>query len=147
MLTNTQFKDIIVQNLNEDRIFAIQAFITRLVERKVFGDGIERYRIKDKITGTMVTSLDDFITKLDADSLRPDYFYYSDKMGGDRIHPTAVNLSNFEVHLDEHSFEDAVYFSMFGKGNKNILILINYLSDADTSLPLKIFEIRLIKQS
>ena len=147
MLTNTQFKDIIVQNLNEDRIFAIQAFITRLVERKVFGDGIERYRIKDKITGTMVTSLDDFITKLDADSLRPDYFYYSDKMGGDRIHPTAVNLSNFEVSLDEHSSEDAVYFSMFGKGNKNILILINYLSDADTSLPLKIFEIRLIKQS
>lgn len=147
MLTNAQFKDVIAQNLTDDRIFSIQAFITRLIERKVYGDGIERYRIKDKVTNTLVTSLDDFIAKLDANSMRPDYYYYADKMEGDRVHPTAINLSNFEVHLDEHSPEDGIYFSMFGKGSKNILILVNYLSDADPVLPLKIFEIRLLKQA
>ena len=146
MLTNSQIKDIITQNLNDGRIFSIQAFITRLLERKVYGDGIEQYRVKDKVTNTMVTSLSDFIAKLDANSLRPDYYYYADKMEGDRVHPTAVNLSNFEVTLDEHAPEDSIYFSMFGKGSKNILILMNYLSDADSVLPMKIFEIRLLKQ-
>ena len=144
MMTNSQVKDVIVQNLGDDRIFSIQAFIARLVERKVYGDGIERYRIKDKVTNTEVTSLDDFIAKLDINSLRPDYFYYADKMGGDRVHPTVINLSNFVVTLDEHSQEDNIYFTMFGKGDKNILLLMNYLSDADAVLPMKVFEIRLI---
>lgn len=144
MLTNTQIKNIIAQNLTDDRIFSIQAFITRLIERKVYGDGIERYRIKDKVTNTVVTSLDDFITKLDVNSIYPDYFYYSSKMEGDRVHPTVVNLSNFVVTFNEHSQEDDIYLTMFGKGDKNILLLINYLSDSDTVLPMKVFEIRLI---
>lgn len=144
MLTNSQIKDIIVQNLGDDRIFSIQAFITRLLERKVHGDGIERYRVKDKVTDTMVTSLDDFIAKLDAVSMRPDYFYYADKVQGDRVHPTIINLSNFIVTLDEHSDEDNIYFNMFGKGDKNIVLLMNYLSDADSTLPMKVFEIRLL---
>lgn len=144
MLSSADFKDIITANLNDDRIFSIQAFLTRLIERKTFGDGIEQYRIKDKVTDSWVTSLEDFIAKLDANSLKPDYFYYSDKMTGDRVHPTAVNLSNFDIYLNEYSNEDSIYFSMFGKGMKHILLLINYVSDADPDLPLKIFEIRLI---
>lgn len=146
MLSNADFKDIIAQNLTDPRIFSIQSFLTRLIERKTHGDGILQYRIKDKITNTFVTSLDDLITKLDAGSLACDYFYYSDKMAGDRTHPTAVNLSNFVVSLDEHSPEDAVYFGMFGREDKNVLLLLNYLSDGDSVLPLKIFEIRLIGQ-
>jgi len=146
MMTNADVKDIISQNLADPRIFSIQCFLTRLIERKTYGDGILQYRIKDKVTDTYISSLDDFIAKLDTNSLVPDYFYYSDKMSGDRIHPTAVNLSNFIVTLDEHSQEDAVYFGMFGREDKNILLLLNYLSDGDLVLPLKIFEIRLIGQ-
>ena len=147
MMTNSQVKDVIVANLGDDRIFSIQAFLTRLIERKVHGDGIAQYRIKDTKTDTFVSSLDDFIAKLDANSLHPDYFYYSDKMEGDRTHPMAVNLANFEVQLNEHSDEDNIYTQMFGKSPvKNILLLINYLSDADSVLPLKIFEIKLLAQ-
>ena len=86
MLTNSQVKDIITQNLNDDRIFSIQAFITRLLERKVYGDGIEQYRVKDKVTNTMVTSLSDFIDKLDANSLRPDYFALRPYRGNLHMH-------------------------------------------------------------
>lgn len=147
MMTNSQVKDVIVANLGDDRIFSIQAFLTRLIERKVYGDGIEQYRIKDKVSGAWVTDLNDFIAKIDAASLKPDYFYYSDKMEGDRVHPIAVNLANFEVYLDEHSDEDNIYTQMFGKSPvKNILLLINYLSDADPVLPLKVFEIKLLAQ-
>lgn len=144
MMTNSHIKNIIIQNLTDNRIFAIQAFIARLLERKVYGDGISRYRVKDKITNSDVTNLTDFINKIDTNSLHPDYFYYSGKMEGDRIHPMSVKLSNFLVTIDEHSQEDDIYFSLFGKGNKNILFLINYLSDGDIVLPMKIFEVRLI---
>ncbi len=148
MMTNSQVKDIIVQNLGDDRIFSIQAFLTRLIDRQVHGDGIEQYRIKDKVSGNWVKDLNDFIAKIDADSLHPDYFYYSDKMVGDRTHPMAVNLANFEVQLNEHSNEDSIYTQMFGGkgGIKNILLLINYLSDVDPDLPLKIIEIRLLSK-
>lgn len=146
MMTNSEIKDIIASNMADKRIYAIQAFLTRLIERKVYGDGIEQYRIKDTKSNSFVTSLSDFVTKLDADSLHPDYFYYSDKMEGDRTHPIAVNLANFEVQLNEHSDEDGIYTQVYGgKGSvKNILLLINYLSDGDLDLPLKIIEIRLI---
>lgn len=149
MLTKSDFKGMIAQNLADPRLYAIQSFLVRLIERRTFGDGIEQYRITDKKTNAPVTSLDDFIAKLDADSLFADYFYYSDKMQGDRTHPTAVNLSNFVVNLDEHSQEDSLYYGMFGRDtkhndDKNILILMNYLSDGDLDLPLKIYEIRLI---
>ena len=146
MLTNAQMKDVVAQNLADIRIFAIQAFLTRLIARKTHGSGIAQYRIHDKVTDTDVTSLDDFIAKLDATSLVADYFYYSDGMTGDRTHPIAVNLSNFEVTLDKNSAEDSIYFSMFGGEAKNILLLLNYLSDDDTDLPLKAFEIRIIAQ-
>lgn len=145
-MTNADVKDIISQNLTDPRIFSIQCFLARLIERKTHGDGILQYRIKDKVSNTYVSSLADFIAKLDTNSLVPDYFYYSEKMSGDRTHPTAVNLSNFVVTLDEHSQEDAIYFGMFGREDKNILLLLNYLSDGDSVLPLKIFEIRLIGQ-
>lgn len=144
MLTNAELKDIIEQNLGDLRIYAIQAFLTRLIERKTFSADIKQYRIKDKVTNTYVTDLADFIAKLDATSLVPDYFYYSDKMQGDRCHPIAINLSNLTVEFDKHSEEDALYFSMYGSGDKNILLLLNYLSDGDTILPLKCYEIRLI---
>lgn len=146
MLTNADIKDIISQNLSDPRIFSIQAFLTRLVKRQTFGDGILQYRIKDKVTNTYVTDLADFITKIDPASLFPDYFYYSDKMQGDRVHPFAVNLSNFTVALDANSAEDSIYFEMFGREDKHILMLINYMNDGDTVLPLKLFEIRLIGQ-
>lgn len=145
MLTNAEMRDIVVQNLYDIRIFSIQAFLTRLIKRKIHGNGIEEYRIYDKVTNTNVTSLNDFITKISAKSLHADYFYYSGSMSGDCIHPFAICLSNFTITIDRNSDEDSIYFNMFGSEIKNILLLLNYLSDGDTIIPLKIYEIRLIK--
>lgn len=147
MLTPLDFKNIITNNLTDQRIFSIQAFITRLIDRKTFGGGVEQYRIYDKTTATYVTSLADFITKLDVNSIIPDYFYNADKMTGDRIHPIAINLTNFVIRLNINSDEDNYYHSVYGAGaldNKSILLLANYISDGDLVLPIKLYEIRLI---
>lgn len=146
MLSNTQIKDVIIQNLGDSRIFAIQAFLTRLIKRNKYDSNIKQYRIYDKVSNTYVVSLNDFISKIDAASLIADYFYYADGLTGDRTHPIAINLSNFTITLDKNSEEDSIYFNMFGSESKNILLLLNYLADGDTILPLKIFEIRLIGQ-
>ena len=144
MLTPADFKTIITSNLNDDRIFAIQAFLTRLIARTQFGDGINQHRLKDTVTGNYVTSLADFITKLDATNIKPDFYYYAGDMAGDRNHPIAVTLSNFEIELNEHSNEDNIYLAHYGKEARHIMLLINYLADGDTILPLKIYDVRLI---
>lgn len=144
MLTNASIKTIIQNNLNDDRIFSIQSFITRLIERKTFGDGIEQYRIKNINTDTYITTLADFISNIDVTKLNAQYYYNSEKMGGDRVHPFMAYIGNYEVELNKHSEEDSIYFSMFG-GNNKIMFLLTYISDGDTVLPIKIIEIKLVK--
>lgn len=147
MSTNSAtFKSIIEQNLSDPRIFAIQSFLSRLIERKKYDDDIPRYRIFDVVTESFVTSLDDFILKLNAQHIFANYYYYSAAMTGDRCHPISVALSNFVIKLDSNSDEDNIYTEMFGKPSDRIMFLLNYLSDSDTVLPLKIFEIKLINK-
>jgi hypothetical protein len=45
MLTNAQLKAVLVANLTDDRIFAIQMFLTKLILRKVAPFGVSPYRI------------------------------------------------------------------------------------------------------
>lgn len=144
MLTPAGIKTIIENNFNDDRVFAIQSFVANLIERKVFSDGINRYRIKDTNDNTYVTSLDDFITKIDVTKLKIGYHFASEKMTGDRIHPFFVTINNLEVQPNDYATEDIEYFNMFGGNKKKIMFLLNYISDYDTILPIKIFEVKLI---
>lgn len=144
MLTTTELKTIITQNFDDIRITSIVLFIDRLLERGFHGGGINQYRIKNLTTDTYITNLTEFLTAIDPNQIDMDYFYFSDKMTGDRTHPIAVILKNFEVEISNLASEDDTYIRMFGSKSKRIMFLMNYLSDGDTVLPLKIIEIRLI---
>lgn len=146
MLTAAGIKTIIENNFADDRIFAIQSFIYRLIERKTYGDGINQYRIKNTNTNTYITSLADFLTNIDTTKLVAEYHYFCDRMGGDRAHPFYAVMENYEVELNRFSKEDSIYFNMFGENNKNIMFLFNYLADADPTLPIKIFEVKLVSK-
>lgn len=142
MITNTSLKSIIVNNLNDIRITSIALFLQELIERK---DPIEeqyRYRVYDNVAKRYITSVDDFKNSIDPDSLKLAYFYNSDKMTGDRVHPLIANVGNFSIKLEKFIPEDNKYFEFFGPVTR-ISFLINYLSDGDADLPLKIFEVRL----
>lgn len=144
MLTPANVKTIITANFSDDRIFSIQSFISRLIERKRFSDGINQYRIKNINDGTYVTTLADFITKIDDTKLFAEYQYNSAAMSGDRTHPFVATIGNLEIELNKHSAEDEIYFTMFGQEAKKIMFILNYTSDADTVLPIKILEVKLI---
>ena len=144
MITTADMKAILATNLDDRRILAIQLFLTDLIERETYGDGIERYRIKNTTTDTYITSLADFIAAIDASQMSMALWRHNDAMGGDRTHPTAVTLGNFVVEFSPYSQEDAYYTAQFGSENKHILFLVNYLSDGDDLLPLKIFTVRLV---
>lgn len=143
MLTKTNLKTIIVNNLNDIRITAIALFINRLISRNKYDGNIPQYRIKNIINNTYVTNLTDFSSNIDANSLIMDYYFNSDKITSDRIHPFTVILGNYIVELNPNSEEDSFYTSIYGNSSK-IILLMNYLADGDITLPLKIFEIKLI---
>ena len=71
-------------------------------------------------------------------------YQHTDRMAGDRTNPTVVVLQNFVVELTPHSKEDSYYTGSYGSGEKKIMFLVNYISDGDEVLPLKIFSVRLI---
>jgi hypothetical protein len=52
-------------------------------------------------------------------------------------------LDNLKVTVNRYTQEDQDYF-VSGKEDLKIALYINYLSDADPDLPLKVFSFRLI---
>lgn len=141
-ITSQQVKDILVQNFADIRITSITLFLEKLIERKSFSEGIEQYRITDSVTNSKVTSLTDFIAKLDPGTLNTDYFYDIAVQGNGHVHPLAVVPTNFKVELTEHSEEDVLFTRRYGKVSR-ICFIVNYLSDGDTELPMKILDVRL----
>lgn len=142
MITGTSLKSILVNNLNDIRMTSIALFLEELIVRKEPIEEQYRYRVLNKLTGNYITSLDDFKNAIDPDSLKMGYFYNSDVMTGDRVHPIIVGLNNFQITLKDFIPEDNKYFETFGRITR-INFLLNYLSDGDAELPLKIFEVRL----
>lgn len=143
MLTNTELKTVIVQNLNDQRLYSLQRFLTDLIERKTHGGGIPQYRITNTLTNQPVTSLTDLIDAIHPASMKPEVVKNADALGGDRLHPFRVILDNLKVTVNRYSAEDQDYF-VSGKEDLKIALYINYLSDADPDLPLKVFSFRLI---
>ena len=102
-MTTTEMKAVIAANLDDNRILAIQLFLTDLIEREKFGGGVERYRIKNTLTDQYVTSLTEFKNQVDPDSIKMSMYQHTDRMAGDRTNPTVVVLPNFVVELTPHS--------------------------------------------
>lgn len=145
MITAAILKDAIVANFADPRIASIQLFINQLISRKDHGNGIDQYRLTNKTTNAPITSIDDFLAAIDVTNINFGYYFYSDAITGDRVHPTYITLENISVSLNVHSYEDNV-FRMQGAGEK-ILFLINYIADGDTVLPLKIYEVKLVSKN
>lgn len=144
LITNTQLKSVLDANFADMRSTAILLFVRDLLERKQHGGGIAQYRVTNNLTNTKITTVDEFIAAIDTASLKMNYYRSAEKMGGDRIHPFTAVVDNLDVEINDFSDEDSVYSTSYGKGNKKVMFLINYLSDADGALPLKIFEIKLV---
>lgn len=146
MLSNAQLKAVLVANLTDDRIFAIQMFLTKLILRKNAPLGISPYRIQLTTTDpdTYITSLDEFIAAIDENSFDADYDRYAESMGGDRVHPFTITLTNFTVKVLDYIPEDGIYATSSSDKGLKIRFSLNYLSDADSVLPIKIFDVRLV---
>jgi len=143
MITKSQVRQIITTNLNDIRMSSIQLFIDQFISRKVHGDGIEQYRIKDTLTDTYITSLNEFISKLDENHISYGYSMNSSIQSGEIITPMYILLNQYLVTLDENSDEDDVYVSRFGF-SKTIALHATYMNDGDMSVPLKIYSVKLV---
>lgn len=146
MLTNAQIKTILIDNLNDLRINGAALFINNLISRENYGGGIEQYRIYNTNTNAYVESLADFINGIDENTLVQNWSINTGLKELDKTQPTVITLSNFEVSLEKTTDEDYSFTEMYGVSTKKIVIVLNYLSDGDTILPLKIVRVKLVQQ-
>lgn len=143
MITKDELKTILVDNLRSPRQYGLQLFLTELLERGNYGGGIERYRVKNTVTGAYVTTLEELIAALDAEQLRPRPMFNAPKLTGDRVHPAVVVVENLSVELLSYCEDDADFLQLSGSGTKKLYLYVNYVSDDDTVLPLKIYTVKL----
>jgi hypothetical protein len=47
-----------------------QLFLSELIERNIYGDGVLQYRVKNVVTDTYVTSLSSFISGISEDYIK-----------------------------------------------------------------------------
>ena len=135
---------ILYKNFQDVRISAIQLYIQRLLRRNRVSAGVNEYRVKNIITGEYVTSMNEFETLMSTQDLTMSYHFNSDRMSGDRTHPVLVVLDNLQVELNPNSPEDELFINNYGRLVNRIAFSLNYLSDGDEEIPVKIFEVKLV---
>ena len=145
MITKARIKQLLQQNLRDERMTAAALFINTLIERKHHGSGIEQYRIKNKITDAWVTSLEEFITGIDETKIHMEYPYEGEKLQGDRVTGFLVTLDQYEVYWNVESKSDRPLSGFFDFGSqKHFQFYLIYLNDIDEALPLKISYTKLV---
>lgn len=137
-------QQILYKNFQDVRISAIQLYIQRLLRRNRVSAGVNEYRVKNIVTGEYVTSMNEFETLMSTQDLTMSYHFNSDRMSGDRTHPVLVVLDNLQVELNPDSPEDELFINNYGRLVNRIAFSLNYLSDGDEDIPVKIFEVKLV---
>ena len=148
MLSNSQIVTIIQNNLNHDALYPIQLFLTKLIERQNYGNGINQYRIYDNVTNSYIVDLNDFISKLVATEIEPYIDFNFDLRNENYGQAVNIKLKNFVVELNNYSYDDNDFLMTFGNrenlSKKIIFVMGNMDSTFTSSLPLVIRSIKLI---
>ena len=145
MITVERVKELLDLNLRDERMAASALFISQLVARKRFGSGIEQYRIKNIVTDTWITSLEEFITQIDPAQLYLSYPYQGEKLQGDRVTGFMVTLDNLKVVWDSNARSDFPFTGIYDfKSQNTFQFYLAYMNDGDLEVPLKISFLKLI---
>ena len=149
MLTKAQVATIIKNNLQDIRLFATHLYINNVIERPTYGNGIERYRIKDTVTDTFVTDYTGFVNSVNGDNIRVEYPYNGERLSGDRCTGFLVTTTNLKAVFTNKARSDD-YFSNFlnysegGSKGHNFQFYVAYMNDGDEVLPLKISWVKIV---
>lgn len=148
MLSNSQIVTIIQNNLNHDALYPIQLFLTKLIERQNYGNGINQYRIYDNVTNSYIVDLNDFISKLVTTEIEPYIDFNFNLRNEDYGQTVNIKLKNFVVELNNYSYDDNDFLMTFGSrenlSKKIIFVMRNIDPTFTSSLPLVILSIKLI---
>lgn len=145
MLTEAQVKAIILDNLADLRLQAINLFINKLIKRETDEVSIPIYRLKNTNTNTDITSLAEFYSAIDENNLVMNY-NFNQKIDPDSyIHGFIVVLKNIKVSFDRSSQNDIGWIEHYGAQVNNLCFSLRYMNDADPILPLKITDVWLVK--
>lgn len=145
MITKARVKELLQLNLQDERATATALFIQNLIQRKSHGSGIAQYRIINTLTDQWITSLDEFISTIDAESLFLSYPYEGERLSGDKVTGFLVTIDHYEVLWDTNSKSDKDFGSAFDLNSQKLFqFYLVYMNDGDLDVPLKVSYVKLV---
>ncbi len=143
-LSATDVKTLLVNNINDPRIFAAYDFLDKLHYRQTPLDGISPYRIYDTNSNSYITSMSALLSAINTADIEYG-FTFNHKFDPSVAVPIYVLIKSLEVRLHPYCAEDIIFISRFGEEQKKyIRFELRYLNDTDSALPLKIVNFSLV---
>ena len=142
MLTTSQLKALIVDNLNDDKLYGVQLLLTEMLSREMYDVVMPRYRFKRAAAD--ITSLADLIAAINASAItvKASATYFS--AAALSTIPVVVTIDEIEVTLNVSYQTDSKLTAQFGTGKSTLGFVMNYTNDGDAALPLKILNVILV---
>lgn len=145
MLTEAEVKTILLDNLAHMKAQAINLFIKKLLKRDTLNSSIDIHRVKNTVTNTNITTMDEFYAAIDENHLVQNYNFNQSIDPDCFIHGFVVILKNIVVTLDKNSPDDIGWISKYGPDVTNLCFSLRYLNDGDEVIPLRITDVWLVK--
>ena len=123
--------------------YPIYLFLSELIERSKYTQLGGLYRVINTITNTAVVSVEDFLNSLSPSSVVA-RFNFNEGYDSSRPHSLYVTVSNLIVKLDSTNSEDQIWLEKYGSSAKYVRFYMNYLTDLDPNIPLKVCDIKLV---
>lgn len=135
MLTNEQLIQLVIDNLNSPKLYAIQNLLIQTLVREVHPAETDVHRVKKN--NISMHSLNDVIAALPGSNITVITSFNHVVTAQESTIPFIVRFDDILVTLKDIA-EDSLLTSKYGLGVKRLGFLMNYLNDTDDVLPLKI---------
>lgn len=134
-----------VTALQDIRCAAARLCIEDVLKRRKFSASIPEYRVYVRGTQTPITSFDQFLTHITETNITMTYdLGFVGNNYEDKCKPVTILINNLEARFMTGIDEDNYFTTRYGVGASIFTITLNYVSDNDTLVPLKVIESSII---
>jgi len=123
--------------------YPIYLFLNELIKRNSYTQSSTLYRITNNVTNNPVVSVEDFLDSLSSTSAIA-RFNFNASFDASIPRSLHVTASNLIVKLDSTNSDDQIWLEKYGSKATYVRFYMNYLTDLDSAIPLKVCDIRLV---
>ncbi len=125
--------------------YPIYLFLNELIKRNNYTQASGLYRVMNSTTNNAIASVEEFLDALSPTSVVA-RFNFNASFDASIPRSLHVTASNLIVKLDSTNSDDQIWLEKYGSKATYVRFYMNYLTDLDSAIPLKVCDIRLVSK-